>query len=78
MKIIFGESRDAIAEHARKYFEARDKSNERYPDEMRPKGIAYHTARFPIVCEDCGETYWANDPYTAHTKCGSTRRAGFS
>lgn len=53
-----------------------------HPEAVRPSGVALHLARFPIVCDECEKTYWANNPYASHPGCkggaGRPSLAGFS
>ena len=79
MKIIWGRDSGVLAAHAKavqKACEARDHK----PDarEVKPKGVAAHLAKFPVLCDDCGETFWANDQWANHTGCrGVKRGTGF-
>lgn len=75
MKIIMGQSRSAIEEHAKKVLLALDREEERHPHRtnVQPRGVATYAARHPVVCDDCGETFWANDPYASHPKCKKGR-----
>ena len=80
MKIIVGQNRSDIEEHAKKVLRAIAAYELRHPraENIVPRGIPTHAARFPVVCDDCGDTFWANDPYASHRKCSKGReRIGF-
>lgn len=76
MKIIFGESLDAIADHARKVVAKSQQVND------SPHGVAHHSAKVPQTCEDCGLTFWhGSDPYAWYPHLGckgaKVKDAGF-
>ena len=76
MKIIFGESGDQLAQHARELITRLER--ETLGSQIKPRGIPYHATKFPIECDDCGKTFWASDPYASHLGCrGLSRSAGF-
>jgi hypothetical protein len=80
LKVIVHDNISQAESHAQAYFRARREMNMRRPhvDNMDLYGIAQHTTRYPIICDDCGETYWANDPYAEHIKCRKGKaKAGF-
>lgn len=71
MKIIFGQSNDAVAEHARKVVGEEQEKNK------APRGIAVHSAHSASYCDDCGETYWHKyDPYGWFTHIGCKGEKG--
>ena len=74
--IVDGPVRSVVEEHAKnmiKFHQQRAfKSHE-----PQPLGIPVHTALHPIICDDCGDTYWANDPYASHRKCSRNGKLGF-
>ena len=76
LRIIFDISNEEIAEAARRNLRARHKEEERHPGSHRPLGVASHTARFPVVCEECEETFWAASPYALHRQCRPPRTQG--
>lgn len=76
MKIIFSESLDSIAEHAKKVVLKKQMTND------EPHGVAHHSAKVPQICDDCGKTFWhGSDPYAwyPHIGCkgGKQKDAGF-
>lgn len=78
MDIILGASAVDRTEHARRVLKkiAAQEENPHSPRQANPIGIASHLARFPHVCDDCGETYWDRDEYgVAHLGCRGLRRA---
>lgn len=69
MKIIFGANSFDIEKAATEEMKA-DRKRALKRGEFTFAGIAYHLARYPHVCEDCGETYWATDEhYYFHPGC---------
>jgi len=80
LKVIVHDNLYQAEEHAKKFFRAKREREMRHPDpaNMELYGIAGHTTRYPIICDDCGETYWASDPYAAHPRCRKGKdRVGF-
>lgn len=80
MKIIIDVGKSGIEAHAKKVLRARELYLERHPhaENIVPRGIATHAARYPVICDDCGVTFWANDPYAAHQKCSAKNgKVGF-
>jgi len=79
MKILMDDSREVRAEHAKAVVKALDDADVKDPRRAVPQGIAFHTAHYPILCDDCGSTYWSRDPYASHLRCpgGAKQRAGF-
>jgi hypothetical protein len=69
MKIVFDEGKLPISEHAQMIVRALGREDNKYPGRAKPLGVAHHTARFPIVCTDCGVTYWSRDEYASHIGC---------
>jgi hypothetical protein len=83
MDIIIGSSAVDRTEHARRVMRkiAFQESDPNYPRQARPIGVAEHLARFPHVCDDCGQTYWDQDEYgQSHLGCRGPARGspGFS
>lgn len=81
MKIIYGIAHSEIPAHARKVIRALDAEDERHPNRYtKPRGIPRHLAKFPVTCDECGETFWANDEYASHARCkgGDKPRVGFA
>lgn len=62
-----------ITDHACRMIKAREQEEERHPRFARPRSVPEHLARHPIHCDECGETYWASDPYASHKRCGKTK-----
>lgn len=80
MKIIFGTDTYAIERHAKAVVSALDRDNIRYPNQAVPKGVAFHLTRFPNTCDECGNTFWANNQWATHLGCpgsGDKKEAGF-
>lgn len=55
----------------------------REPYKAIPRGIAMHAARFPLSCQECGETYWTTPGVYRyfHAECEgrkSRARPGFA
>ena len=80
LKVIVHDNISQAENHAKCWFKAKEAANHKNPsvDYADLYGIPKHTARFPVVCDDCGETFWANDPYSVHSKCSKGHnRVGF-
>lgn len=71
MKILFGESRDEVAEEAQRYLRLQRQAQNKVSEfgKLRPRGVAHHTARYAVTCDECDKTFWANDPYSQHKGC---------
>jgi hypothetical protein len=69
MKIIFGNNKFEIEDHAKKVMKSIEKEELKFPRRVIPIGVAIHTVRYPLICDDCGETYWSRDEYGSHIKC---------
>jgi hypothetical protein len=69
MKIIFGNNKFEIEEHAKEVISSIKNEEMRYPRRSIPMGIPFHAVRYPFVCDDCGESYWSNNEYGQHVKC---------
>lgn len=79
VKLVFGLERSRIADHAQKLLIAQVKFDWKNPHNVIPLGIPAHAVRYPVVCDECGMTFWANDPYAWHRKCSAKKNAtGFS
>lgn len=75
-----GEERGVTASHARSLLRAIEKNDLKFPMQANPRGIARHTAHHPILCDDCGVTFWSRDEYGTHVACKGTPKqfgAGF-
>jgi formylmethanofuran dehydrogenase subunit E len=81
LKVLMHDNVSQAENHAKAWFEHKRYVNHKNPSvyDVDLYGIAQHTARFPVICDDCGETFWANDPYATHSKCSKGResRVGF-
>ena len=77
LRIVIGAHSADISEHAVRVIEARKRNEDRHPLHAIPIGVAAHLTRYPIVCDDCGETFWAADQYASHAKCKRGRQFGF-
>lgn len=81
LSIIQTDSVSRITEHARatvKYISDKEFDRHNPNGAGKPLGIPVYAAKYPVVCDDCNETYWANDPYASHVRCrGNLRGAGF-
>jgi len=79
--IILGSSAIDRTEHARRVVRKieQQETDPQYPKQAKPIGIADHLARFPHVCDDCGDTYWDRDEYgMSHLGCkGLKKGTGF-
>jgi hypothetical protein len=69
LTIIYGDDRSAREEHAKALVEKIEKHQLESTHSPMPRGIAVHLARYPLACEDCGETYWSKDAYGTHMGC---------
>jgi hypothetical protein len=78
MKIIFGVSSFDVERHAAAVI--RQINNEKHNNfDPKPRGVAHTLAVMPVLCDDCGCTFWARDPYASHIGCRGFRKgAGFS
>ena len=81
MDIIIGTSAIDRTEHAKAVVSkiAAQEASPRSPRQANPIGIASHLARFPHVCDACGQTYWDQDEYGfPHLGCrGVQKPTGF-
>lgn len=80
MDIILGTNSIDRTEHARAVVKkiARQEADPNLPRQAIPLGIAHHLARYPKVCDDCGQTYWSQDEWGSHLGCrGEQRSTGF-
>lgn len=69
LRVVFGEERGVVADHAKSLLKALAKSEMQFPSRAKPRGIAHHTAHFPILCDDCGQTFWSRDEFGSHLGC---------
>lgn len=82
LKILIDRRDGRIATHAKKMQkkmeEYEDRAHWTPHDHVNPLGVPSHLAIFPVRCDDCGETYWANSPWAEHQRCRGVRsKAGF-
>ena len=76
LKIIIS-NKPSASLHARKLVKRIEAARLEDSIEPNPIGVATYSARFPNVCDDCGETYWSADRYASHPKCKSGSKFGF-
>lgn len=78
MKILFDNSGDEASHHAKRIIKSLESHADVYPHLAVPKGVAHHSAQYPLMCDDCGETYWSRDQYGSHIGCrGERKEIGF-
>lgn len=79
MKILVDRVNEGVEEHAQAVVaELRKQGLKPSIHNLAPIGVAHTRAKFPIECDDCGEMYWARDPYGSHRGCrGEQKGAGF-
>ncbi len=81
MRIITDAEGVSSEDHAKKIVQAirqHELTPRHSPRDIMPIGISKYQAHFPIMCDDCGETYWSRDEYGSHLGCkGVTRNTGF-
>lgn len=69
LRIIMGEEKFATERHARTLMRSLEKHDHRHPTTVKPRGVSSHTAQFPLLCSECGATYWSRDEYASHMSC---------
>lgn len=78
---IVTEPERALASHAQRQLREAWRNDERHvaSHNIIPRGVPIHATRYPIFCDDCGNTYWSRDPFADHVGCpGAGKvRAGF-
>lgn len=69
LRIIFGDNRAEIEEHARSTIKVINEYEKKTPWKIIPRGVPYHSTLYPLRCEDCGKTHWSKDEYGPHLGC---------
>lgn len=80
LKIIVHDSVTQAEKHAKAWFVTMRRKQMMNPsvDNVELHGVAQHLVRYPVICDDCGLTYWANSPWAEHPKCQKARdKVGF-
>lgn len=75
LRIIFGTTRAELEEHAKEHLLSQRAYDKKNPHRVQPRGVPYHLTQYPLLCDDCGETYWSRDEYGAHLKCNKGKGA---
>lgn len=81
MKIIMGEEGHVLEAHAKQMIRSLEKYEIKHPTQAKPRGVANHAAHFPLLCTECGLSYWSRDEYASHIGCKGVppkQSAGFS
>jgi len=69
VKIIRGADSERLAIHARSVLKGLEDYDRRHPQYAKPRDCGSYSAVFPILCDECGETFWARDQYSSHKRC---------
>lgn len=80
LKIIVHSHLSQAEEHAKEWFTVRRRQQMKHPNvnDVDLHGISQYSVRYPNICDDCGQTFWANDPYAEHARCPKGRsKMGF-
>lgn len=78
MKILWGHDSGDTARHAKNLIRAIQRYQDKQVTEPKPKDVPNHMAQHPLICDDCGETYWSRDQWGSHITCkGVKKEIGF-
>lgn len=69
LNVIIDDSVSRVEAHARRLIREQREREFNHLDAVAPIGIANHSVLFPVICDDCGETFWAHDLYATHQGC---------
>jgi formylmethanofuran dehydrogenase subunit E len=79
LKFIFDNKLIATTEHARQLIVKINERENKDVYDPKPKDVAHHSAVTPVLCEECGETFWSKNRYSEnHIDCkGPQKGIGF-
>lgn len=74
LRIIYANrNQETTSEHAARLIRSLQEYEDKYPHAASPRNVSDYAAVFPVICDNCGDTFWANSPHAIHPRCRGTR-----